>query len=174
MISVCIITKNESNNIRECLKRLVPYNYEIIVVDTGSSDETAKIAMEYTDKVYDFVWCDDFSVARNFSISKASNDYVLIIDSDEYLTELNAMELEKLILSNKEYVGRICRTNLYWRDNELIKNTERINRLFRKSMYHYSGRIHEQIIEKDGKEYQTYNIPVRVFDTCKQYHFYKN
>lgn len=160
MISVCIIAKNESENIKECLNRLRPYNYEIIVVDTGSTDDTKQIALEFTDKVYDFEWENDFSVARNFSISKASNDYVLIIDSDEYVTELDSSALEKLININSDSVGRICRTNTYWRENEQIKGTERINRLFHKSRYHYSGRIHEQIVANNGNDYNTYNVPI--------------
>ena len=103
MISVCIITKNQSKNIKECLKRLTPLDYEIIVVDTGSTDNTKDIALEYTDKVFDYKWCDDFSAARNFSIGKATQDYVLIIDSDEFLTEFNKTELEDLIKNNNKY-----------------------------------------------------------------------
>ena len=149
MISVCIITKNQSKNIKECLKRLTPLDYEIIVVDTGSTDNTKDIALEYTDKVFDYKWCDDFSAARNFSIGKATQEYVLIIDSDEFLTEVNKTELENLIRNNSKYVGRICRTNVQWDGNEQVKITERINRLFPKELYHYTGRIHEQIVTNE-------------------------
>jgi len=149
MISVCIITKNQSKNIRECLQRLIPLKYEIIVVDTGSTDNTKDVALEYTDKVFDYKWCDDFSAARNFSIRKATQDYVLIIDSDEFLTEFNKTELEDLIKNNNKYVGRICRTNIQWDGNEQVNITERINRLFPKELYHYTGRIHEQIVTNE-------------------------
>ena len=69
-ISVCIIVKNEQNNIEHCLKCLTPYMPEIIVVDTGSTDNTKAIASQYTDRVYDFSWINDFAVAKNFAISK--------------------------------------------------------------------------------------------------------
>ena len=60
-ISVCIIAKNEQKYIENCLKALRRYSWEIIVVDTGSADDTRQIATRYADKVYDFAWIDDFS-----------------------------------------------------------------------------------------------------------------
>lgn len=65
-ISVCIIAKNEEARIEPCLQSIKPCGFEI-VVDTGSTDRTKEIAARYADKVLDFVWCDDFSAARNFS-----------------------------------------------------------------------------------------------------------
>ena len=53
-LSVCIIAKNEEKNIRRCLESLKSYNFEIVVVDTGSTDDTEKIAQQYTDRVYLF------------------------------------------------------------------------------------------------------------------------
>ena len=60
MISVRIITRDEADMLRKCLKALEKYNVEIIVADTGSKDDSKRVALEYTDKVYDFEWCDDF------------------------------------------------------------------------------------------------------------------
>lgn len=160
MISICIITKNESKNIRECLERISPFQYEIIVVDTGSSDDTKNIAFEFTDKVYDFKWENDFSSARNFCISKATQEFILVIDCDEYLTEFDKNEFEKLIKKNSNSVGRICRTNLQSNGNEQVKIMERINRLFPKELFHYSGRIHEQVTENDNSDYNTYDLPI--------------
>ena len=74
MISVCIITKNEQENIERCLKSLMPYEMEIIVVDTGSTDNTKDIVQRYTDKVFDFEWCDDISHFNLYS-------FILSIDS---------------------------------------------------------------------------------------------
>ena len=82
MISFCIIGKNEEAIIEKCLVALVPYGYEIVYVDTGSSDRTKEIAHKYTDRIYDFEWINDFSAARNFAISKAGGDYILMIDCD--------------------------------------------------------------------------------------------
>lgn len=96
-VSVCMIAKNEDNHIEECLKRLRPCKFEVVVVDTGSVDRTIEIAQKYTDKVFHFAWCEDFSAARNFSIQQASNDWVLVIDCDEYLENVNLAELEEAL-----------------------------------------------------------------------------
>ena len=82
-ISVCIIAKNEQKYIENCLKALRRYSWEIIVVDTGSTDDTRQIATRYADKVYDFTWIDDFSAARNFAAAQASNNWILVLDCDE-------------------------------------------------------------------------------------------
>ena len=76
-ISVCSIVKNESKNIGKMLDSVSKFGFEIIVVDTGSTDDTKSIALKYTDKVYDFEWCDDFSAAKNYAASLASNKWSL-------------------------------------------------------------------------------------------------
>jgi len=84
-VSVCMIVKNESQILARCLDSLKGIWDELIIVDTGSSDETVRIAKKYTDKVYDFEWCNDFSKARNFCIDKATCDYIYSADADEIL-----------------------------------------------------------------------------------------
>jgi len=84
-ISVTIIAKNEEACIGECLKRLSCFDWEIIVVDTGSTDRTVEIARRYTPHVFLFPWVNDFSAAKNYAVSKASHDYILSVDCDEYL-----------------------------------------------------------------------------------------
>ena len=74
-ISLCMIVKNESEVLARCLDSVRGAVDEIIIVDTGSDDNTREIARRYTDHVYDFEWIDDFSAARNYSFSKASMDY---------------------------------------------------------------------------------------------------
>lgn len=54
MISICIITKNEEKNIERCLRSFQKYDFELIVVDTGSTDQTKTVAYKYTPYVYDF------------------------------------------------------------------------------------------------------------------------
>ncbi|GAA0085610.1 hypothetical protein UT300007_20490 [Clostridium sp. CTA-7] len=95
MISICIITKDEEENLKKCLNSLKTLNYEIVVVDTGSKDKTKEVAYEYGCKVYDFKWNNNFSDARNFSIEKAKNHFVLIIDADEEVVDIDCDSLEK-------------------------------------------------------------------------------
>lgn len=162
MISICIIVKNEEQNICKCLAKLRTSNYEIIVVDTGSTDDTKAQALKYTEKVYDFTWCDDFSAARNYAVSKAENDYIMMIDSDEFLVDLDKELLEKIISVHPNYVGRIKRNNLYAREGMGFCSTEWINRIFPKKLYYYEGKIHEQVAAFDGEEYETYQVPVTI------------
>lgn len=92
--ALCMIVKNEENTLNRCLDSVNGVFDEIIIVDTGSLDGTKKKAAAYTDKIYDFEWCDDFSAARNYSFSKATADFIMWLDADDVVTE---SEREKLI-----------------------------------------------------------------------------
>lgn len=88
-ISLCMIVKNEEKVLARCLDSVKELMDEIIIVDTGSSDRTKEIAGQYTHKVYEFEWVDDFSKARNFAFSKATCDYIYSADADETVDEEN-------------------------------------------------------------------------------------
>lgn len=159
-ISVVMIVKDEEKLLEKSLSAVSKYGFEIIIVDTGSTDNTKNIALKYTEKVYYYVWNNNFSDARNYSISKATNDIVLILDADEVVKSINIDQLNLLIKNNFDKVGRIERINEYTRNGNRFKFTERVNRLFLKNNFKYEGRIHEQIISQNKVEYDTYNIPV--------------
>lgn len=162
-ISVCMIAKNEDPHIEDCLKRLRPCKFEIVVVDTGSVDRTVETARKYTDKVYHFEWCEDFSSARNYSISMASNDWVLIIDCDEYLENINLVDIEATLKEHENAVGMIVRNNPYIIQGVRSIMTERIGRLFNRRYCHYEGSIHEQVTTLDGREPETFPIPLTFY-----------
>ena len=82
-ISLCMIVKNEEAVLERCLESIKDMVDEIVIVDTGSTDKTKEIAARFTDKIYDFPWCDDFSAARNFAFSKGTGEYLLWMDADE-------------------------------------------------------------------------------------------
>ena len=84
-ISLCMIVKNEEPVLARCLDSVASMMDEIIIVDTGSTDRTKEIAAQYTSRIYDFTWCDDFSAARNYAFSLATMDYICCPDADEYL-----------------------------------------------------------------------------------------
>ncbi len=96
-LSICMIVKNEEKNIVRTLLNLRPAADEIVVVDTGSSDQTRHIARALGARVFDFAWTGDFSVARNFSLSKASGDWILVMDADEVISPSDREELRGLI-----------------------------------------------------------------------------
>jgi tetratricopeptide (TPR) repeat protein len=84
-ISAALIVRDESKFIEDCLRSLVGNVDEIVVVDTGSRDDTIEIARHFPIELYHFRWCDDFSAARNYAIEQASGDWILYIDADERL-----------------------------------------------------------------------------------------
>ncbi len=89
ILTVGMIVKNEEKHLENCLsalkKLLDNVSSELIIVDTGSTDRTKEIALKYTDKVYDFEWCNDFAAARNYGLKKAKGKWFMYIDADEYL-----------------------------------------------------------------------------------------
>lgn len=91
-----MIVKNEEDVIGRILGCVQDFANEIIVVDTGSTDETKSIALKYGAKVFDFDWCDDFSSARNFSFSKATSDYIMWLDADDFITKDNIDKINEL------------------------------------------------------------------------------
>lgn len=163
MISVCMIAKNEEAFIEGCLQALLPLGYEIVIADTGSTDGTKKIAKRYTDKVYDYSWNQDFSSARNFVISKATKEYILMIDCDEEIVNYDKAKLEELIIMHPDGVGRPLIISDYSRKNESYRTYSRISRLFSKELYLYKGRIHEQVVPKEGKAQGIiYDAPIQI------------
>jgi tetratricopeptide (TPR) repeat protein len=82
-LSLCMIVKNEAAVLPRCLRSVRDIVDDLVVVDTGSTDETASIAAEFGARVFDFAWVDDFSRARNFSLDQARGGWVLVMDADE-------------------------------------------------------------------------------------------
>ena len=95
-LSVCMIVKNEEEVLSRCLASAVQFADEVVVVDTGSVDKTKQIARQYTEKVYDFAWQDDFAKARNFAFSKGTCDYLMWLDADDVVTPENVERIREL------------------------------------------------------------------------------
>lgn len=164
-ISVCIIAKNEEKYIEECLKKLQPYGFEIVVTDTGSTDRTREIAEKYADKVIDFEWINDFSAAKNFCASQASNNWVLSLDCDEYMESVDLRILRVQMQQKPKEVGVIRMKNIQLRENdELGYSVDDLPRLYNRNFYHYEQPIHEQLVSiKDNTdELQGFLMPMEV------------
>ena len=104
-ISLCMIVREEEAVLERCLQSVMDVVDEIVIVDTGSKDRTKEIAAKFTDQIYDFLWCDDFSAARNFAFSKGTGDYLMWLDADDVLPESEKEKLLQLkaLLSEKRY-----------------------------------------------------------------------
>jgi len=159
-----MIVKNEAANLGECLSKVASFVDEIIIVDTGSTDDTKGIAAYFTDKIFEFTWCDDFAAARNFSLSQAHNDWVLVLDADEYVERFSRQDVLKLVnkKSRQHTVGRIQRINVLDDTVGSRKVFERINRLFNRNLFCYKGIIHEQVVLKDGSHYAIELVDIAV------------
>ena len=159
-ISVCIIGKNEQKYLDDCLKHLSVYDWEIVFVDTGSTDNTRNIALKYTDKVYDFEWIKDFSAARNFAASKATKDWILAVDCDEFLEPFNVNALTKMMKDYPESSAFINQCNL---STDLVNYTRsEVYRFYPKKVFHWVNTIHEQLVRIDGKPTTSYHSGISV------------
>ena len=94
-LSACVIMRDSEADIGRCLESLSAAD-EIIVVDTGSVDRSVEIARKYTDKVYHFDWINDFAAAKNYALDKATGDWIVFPDSDEFFTKETAPKLHRL------------------------------------------------------------------------------
>jgi glycosyltransferase involved in cell wall biosynthesis len=175
-LSFCAIVKNEAENLARCLASVKPYVDELIIVDTGSTDETIAIAQQYGAKVGHFEWCDDFAAARNYALSLISGEWVLTLDADEelrisdsnwrhqllqdneaiaYTLELKEIEADtsqfRTIrifqnLPNLTYVGRY-HESLYYQNQLLCLDHPQVGALNGVSAIHY-GYTKEQLSAK--------------------------
>jgi len=96
-LSLFLIVKNEEKYLENALKNAHLYADEIIVVDTGSTDASKKISARYTNKIYEFPWQDDFSLARNFAIGKCTKNYIMWLDADDRIGDKDTLKIKKLL-----------------------------------------------------------------------------
>lgn len=160
-ISVCSIVKNEEKNIEKMLESVSKYDFEIVVVDTGSTDRTKEIARKYTDKVFDFEWCDDFSAAKNYAMSLAENNWILFLDADEWIERFNEDEVDYFMKHYPDAVGSVYMDNLTGTpDNPGPVSRIHIERLFNRKRFHYVSPIHEMIAPKFGKDMENLLVDI--------------
>ncbi|MBD2254908.1 tetratricopeptide repeat protein [Nostoc parmelioides] len=108
-LSLCMIVKNEATALPKCLSSVVNVVNEIVVLDTGSQDGTPHIARQFGAEVYDFVWCNDFSIARNTALKYVTGDWVLVLDADETLTPGIVPHLKNAIASEEYLLVNLVR-----------------------------------------------------------------
>jgi len=165
-LSACIIVKNEQENIITCLESLKPIVSQIVVVDTGSDDDTVKIAKSCGAEVYYFKWVDDFSKARNYAISKAKGKWIISIDADEYIEdECKNNILTVIDIAEKDKSDVIITSVVnYEKNDSSITNSSIVTRIFRNDPdILFEGPIHENLVHKSRK--------IRYLDASKEIRF---
>lgn len=152
LLSIVMMVKDEAKNLRRCLGNLksilntIPS--ELIILDTGSRDNTVEIAKEYTDKVYFHLWNNNFADMRNKSISYAKGKWVFIIDADEVLEDTREIISFFQKGKYKRYNTGFIKIKNYTKKSKYTLNS--IARLFRKDkVFRYEGAIHEQPIIRE-------------------------
>jgi len=141
-LSACMIVKNEERFIARCLQSIKDAVDEIIIVDTGSTDKTVEIAQSFGAKVYHHPWRNDFSEARNHSLSHASGEWALYIDADETLEQSDIPLLHEL-LNDASYNAIF--TAIY---SDIPDGCSKhyYTRVFRRKSAYFKGIVHEQLI----------------------------
>jgi len=146
-VSLCMIVRNEQENLAACLDPVASLFDEMVIVDTGSTDASREIASRYTPRVHDFPWCDDFSAARNECLRHASGDWIFWLDADDRIRPPSVERLRRVIgqLDDRPRVmvmDTILLPPSPQDDPEQVSHA----RLFRRhSKLHWRGRVHEQI-----------------------------
>ncbi|MCL1698247.1 glycosyltransferase family 2 protein [Lysinibacillus sp. BPa_S21] len=146
-ISLCMIVKNEEDVLGRCLQSVKDIVDEIIIVDTGSTDNTKEIAKKFDAHIDDFEWCNDFSKARNYSFNLAKKDYILWLDADDVIEETEQLKLLKLKEILSEEVDAVSMPYIL-SVNESGDATYQISRhrlVKRKQKFTWIGKVHEYL-----------------------------
>ncbi len=176
-----MIVKNEEQYIGKCLMSVKPVVDEMIVVDTGSIDNTKDIARALGAKVYDFKWSGDFSEARNYSLSKASGDWILALDADEVISSSDHALLSEIMKKSnlpsaytfvtRNYTNKTGSQGLSVNDGKYLREEAGIGwdpsskaRLFiNDQRIRFENRVHEFVektVEKAGMAIGSCSIPI--------------
>jgi glycosyltransferase involved in cell wall biosynthesis len=165
-ISACIIARDEADNIGNCILSIITFVDEIILVDTGSKDNTIEqVKMVGGDKVkvYKQKWKNDFSFHRNYAMSKATMEWILTIDADEYVVAPDGDTLKMLLRDVTANIIGVDLRNVFGPEKK-IKNQFLSLRLFRRSYGpKYQDKLHNKPVIKAGET--VYKIPFKINHT---------
>lgn len=146
-ISACYITKNEERTLARSINSLKGQIDELIVVDTGSTDNTVTIAQKYGAQVYHHEWTDDFAAARNVALEKATGDWIIFLDADEYFAEESAAVIRKAIAGARGDAITVTIINIQEDTGKEIARSLVLRMWKNKPARRYVGRIHEHVRE---------------------------
>ena len=169
-LSMCVIMKDSAADIGVCLESVKDGADEIVVVDTGSTDDSVAIARRYTDKVYSFRWIDDFSAAKNFCLEHATGDWILFLDSDEYLPREVRGNLHRVMDDLEERhldMAEIWIRNVDENHAPLDVQNGTVLRMFRNTPdYRFQDPIHEHVEYMGSGEASRCIVPPGILFIC--------
>lgn len=143
-LSLAMIVKNEARCLARCLRSVRGVVDEIVVADTGSTDDTVKIAAQFGAKTPHFEWVNDFAAARNFALEQTTGDWILVLDADEHASDALAKEIKRFIAGPPQ-IGRLKIVSDFRHGGQTLQSSTFVSRLFPRGAG-FEGRIHEQIV----------------------------
>lgn len=170
-ISACLIVKNEAANIGRCLDSMKNIVQQIVVMDTGSIDDTIEIARAYGAEIYAYEWCDDFAAAKNAALEKATGDWIVFLDADEYFSEQSSENIPDLI---KKYEEQCDGFMMQMVNIDVDKNNEVLDEFFVTRVFRndpnmrFVREVHEYLENKTGRRNLWYRVEasdVKLFHT---------
>ncbi|MEJ2098717.1 MAG: tetratricopeptide repeat protein [Desulfobacterales bacterium] len=181
-VSLCMIIKDEEKYLARCLASVKPIVDEMIVVDTGSADRSKDIAVAFGAQVHDYEWENDFAAARNFSISKASGQWILILDGDEVISPLDYAHFNKIVANKPKapvaysittrnysklanFVGWVPNDGQYPDEEAAIGwlPSEKVRLFYGMDHIRFEGAVHELVdpfLARNGIKIKKCSIPV--------------
>lgn len=149
-LAAALIVKNEARCIVRCLESVRHWVDRVVVVDTGSSDDTVARAMAHGAEVHEVAWRDDFAAARNQALAFADADWTLMIDGDEWI-ESGADQLRGWIAGGGERLGVVCIHSSFDAAGDVPEARSWITRLLPRGA-RFEGRVHEQVVSALPRE----------------------
>jgi glycosyltransferase involved in cell wall biosynthesis len=199
-LSLCMIVKNEEAYIAQCLSSVDPVVDEMIIVDTGSTDRTRDIARVFGAQVHDFQWTHNFAEARNFSLTHAHGDWILVLDADEIISSKDRAALTDLIKKQKRlgysfitrnYTGNVNTEGWVANNGEYLNEeaadgwfpSQKVRLFPRDPSIQFENHVHELVepsLRKGKIEIEKCRIPVHHYgrldrkrDTVKEEAYYE-
>ncbi len=165
-VSLCMIVKNEEDNLVRCLNSIKDLVDEIIIVDTGSTDGTVSIAESFGAKVYHFPWTNSFSDARNESLRHATKEWTLIMDADDEFCKEDKEMLKHLVNDGSEDNILYFFETLNYCGSFPDSNNISVNlnpRLFKNNLgFCYEGDVHNQLVNRKNSR-KDVNLPIKIY-----------
>lgn len=156
-LALVVIACNEARCIERCLQSARQFVDEMIVVDTGSADDTVAIARHLGARVHHFAWCDDFSAARNAALAYSDAAWNLVIDADEWIED-GAGQLGQYIQGNEPFLGLVPIASEFDLHGRVEVAVSWIPRILPNGV-RYQGRVHEQPVSALPR--RQISLPVR-------------
>ena len=159
-ITACSIVKNEEKNIARSIESYKDVVDEIIIVDTGSTDNTVDICRSLGATVLNYQWNNDFSAARNYALDNATGDWIIFLDADEWFVP--KLQKSQFIKKIKEFDkladGLLVKICEYDNESDKVIADELVIRVFKNDpKIRFTGKIHEKITRVDDTKMRLIN-----------------